>query len=74
MKPSDVPPGETSLTDVQLLLAVQQLVDTKHGTQQLVLHQVRLSDGRKSREEGGGGGRVARANAKEWVGGGSARC
>jgi hypothetical protein len=44
-KPGDVPPGETSLTDVHLLLAVQQLADTKTGTQQLVLHQVRGGGG-----------------------------
>jgi hypothetical protein len=35
-----MPPGETSLTDVQLLLGVQQLADVKTGTQQLVLYQV----------------------------------
>lgn len=41
-KPSDVPPGDTSLTDVQLLLAIQQLADSKLGTQQLVLQQVTM--------------------------------
>ena len=43
VKPGDIPPGETSLTDVQLLLAVQQMADEKQGTQQLILHQVRFS-------------------------------